>query len=157
MTGPSGRSCERGSPSKLTMPRDKAASGGRNLITVPAFPTSIEAGPKSGAGVMLQISSPLSSTPSEIPIPRARRPWAISSVSRERSGRRRIEGVLAIALRTSARFVTDFEPGIVMVAATGVLPRKGARHIWVILVHSRAREMSNRLGVCAVDLRSQRC
>jgi hypothetical protein len=62
-----------------------------------------------------------------------------------------------MALRISARFVTDFEPGIVMVAATGLLPRKGARHIWVILVHGRAREMSNRLGVCAVDLRSQRC
>jgi hypothetical protein len=29
----------------------------------------------------------------------------------------------------SARFVTDFEPGIVMVAATGLLPLNGARHI----------------------------
>jgi hypothetical protein len=45
-----------------------------------------------------------------------------------------MDGEEAIALSINARLVTDFEPGIVMVALTGLEPRYGARHIWSILV-----------------------
>ena len=129
MTGPSGRSCERGSPSKLTKPLARAASGGKKRITVPAFPTSIEVGPKSGPGVISQLSSPFVSIVSSMPIPSDRKPCAINSVSRDRSGLRSLEGLDARALKIKARLVTDLEPGIVMVACTGFEPRNGARHI----------------------------
>ena len=55
MTGPIGLSYERESPSKLISPCASAASGGKNRITVPAFPTSISAGPLRGAGVIRQL------------------------------------------------------------------------------------------------------
>ena len=45
---------------------------------------------------------------------------AISSVSRERSARRTTEGPSARAASTSARLVSDFEPGSATVARTGV-------------------------------------
>jgi len=41
---------------------------------------------------------------------------------------RRVDGVFARAARISARFVADFEPGIVIAAVIGLSPRKGARH-----------------------------
>ncbi len=113
-TGFSGRSRARGSPSKWTSPSASAASGSRKRITVPALPTSIVAGPVSGPGVMTQVS-PWSS----MVTPRARSPATISSVSRLRSGPRRIVGDDAMAASTSARFVTDLDPGTFTVARTG--------------------------------------
>ncbi|CAB4994992.1 unannotated protein [freshwater metagenome] len=108
ITGPSGRSYERGSPSNAISPWASAASGGRKRITVPAFPTSICAGPVSGEGVTVQaFSLPV------IDIPIAWSPADISSESREMSGRRTIEGEIACEARMSARFVTDLDPGIV--------------------------------------------
>ena len=55
MTGPIGLSYERGSPSNAISPCASAASGGKNRITVPAFPTSICAGPLRGSGVIFQL------------------------------------------------------------------------------------------------------
>ena len=43
----------------------------------------------------------------------------ISALSRECKGFRRIDGVFASAARISARFVADFEPGIVIAAVIG--------------------------------------
>ena len=67
------------------------------------------------AGVTSQ-SAPSSS----IPTPSARRPAAIRSVSRARSGRTIRLGPSASAARTSARAVIDLEPGRVTTASTGV-------------------------------------
>ena len=108
MTGPSGRSYERGSPSKAISPSARAASGGRKRITVPALPTSIVAGPLSGAGVTIQLPSFVSS----IFTPRTCKPATINWLSREMRGLRIVDGFLAWAARISARLVTDFEPGI---------------------------------------------
>lgn len=118
----SGRSYERGSPSKRTGPSASAATGGRKRITVPALPTSTVAGPRSPEGITRQASpEPSGPTPSSMPTPMARRAAAIRSVSRERSGRRSQPGSAASAARTSARLVTDFDPGTWTVAKTGPL------------------------------------
>ena len=63
-----------------------------------------------------------------MPQPIALSPAIISALSRECSGLRRVDGVFARAARISARFVADFEPGIVIEAVIGLLPRNGARH-----------------------------
>src|SRR3954452_1585656 len=110
-----GRSRRRASPSKVTGPRLSAATGGRKRSTVPASPTSTSAGPRSGCGVTIQ-----SAPSSAIPVPSARRPPAIRSVSRARSGRTIRLGPSASAARTSARAVIDLEPGRVTTASTGV-------------------------------------
>src|ERR1700685_3093 len=96
-----------------------AATGGKKRITVPAFPTSIAAGPKSGAGLIVR--SPLAA--SLIPTPRAFSPAIISAESREWSGRRSADGESDSAAKIRARLVTDFEPGIVNVAFTGRFAR----------------------------------
>lgn len=46
-----------------------------------------------------------------------------------------MEGELANALNTKARFVTDFEPGMLMAAEIGLDALKGALHILESLVH----------------------
>jgi hypothetical protein len=130
MTGPSGRWWERGSPSKEINPLASAARGGRNLITVPAFPTSIPAGPIKGAGVILQRSSSIS-----IFTPRLDSALIIKSVSLERKPLLKVDGDEASALNTRARFVTDFDPGIFMAPEIGFDALKGALHILESLVH----------------------
>ena len=104
------------------MPFAIAATGGRKRITVPALPTSICVGPKSGAGVTVR--SPLASC--SIPTPRFLSPAIIKAESRECRGRRSTEGESQSAAKIRARLVTDLEPGIVIVALTGSDPRKGA-------------------------------
>jgi hypothetical protein len=52
--------------------------------------------------------------------------------SRECKGLRKIEDESDKAARIRARFVTDLDPGIVRVEEIGELPRKGARHKFVI-------------------------
>ncbi len=125
-TGASGRWRARGSPSKVTSPCAKQATGGRNRITVPALPTSTVAGPVIGRGVTSQ--SPSRSSTS---MPRERSPPAISAVSRLTSGCTSVVGVRAIAASTSARLVCDFDPGRRTVARTG-LPACGAGHAAVV-------------------------
>lgn len=56
-----------------------------------------------------------------MPTPIARSASAISRVSRERSGRRSQPGSEESAASTSARLVTDFDPGTVTVASTAPL------------------------------------
>ena len=107
--GPTGRLRMCGSPSKRTVPRDKAATGGTNLITVPARPQSTCVGPSCVPGVTSQ-SSPEVSTAE----PRATSAAAIKSVSRERRARRTTDGPSANAARTSARLVSDLLPGSAM-------------------------------------------
>src|SRR5258705_1895666 len=86
-----------------------------NRMTVPASPTSIEAGPASGRGRTTQRSSSAVDTWP----PMARRPAAISSVSRARSGYRMVDGPAETADSTSARAVIDLDPGRRTVARTG--------------------------------------
>ena len=78
ITGASGRSCERASPSKAISPRARAASGGKKRITVPAFPTSILFTATKGRGE-IEIDFGCSS----IQVPMARNPATISELSRE--------------------------------------------------------------------------
>ncbi|GAB3815537.1 hypothetical protein GCM10027605_63020 [Micromonospora zhanjiangensis] len=73
------------------------------------------AGPSSGRGR----TSHRSSSTVETWAPSVRSPAAISSVSRARSGRDRVDGPAAIALSTRARAVIDFEPGSRTVDRTG--------------------------------------
>lgn len=63
----------------------------------------------------------LEDTVSSMPTPIARSASAISRVSRERSGRRSHPGSEESAASTSARLVTDFDPGTVTVASTAPL------------------------------------
>ena len=85
---------------------ESPATGGTNRITVPARPQSTAASRSKLPGVTAQ-SSPEVSTAE----PRAVSAAAISVVSRERSARRTTEGPSAIAASTSARLVSDLEPG----------------------------------------------
>ncbi len=118
----SGRSYERGSPSKRTAPSARVATGGRKRMTVPALPTSTVAGPRRPAGMTRQNSPvPSGPTPSSISTPIARSASAISTVSRERSGRRSQPGSEARAASTRARLVTDLDPGTWTVASTAPL------------------------------------
>ena len=122
MSGRNGRSWDLGSPSKRTWPLAKAASGGRKRITVPALPTSTDAGPVSLPGPIFR--SLFSSL--VMVVPKACKPAIINSESLECSGLRSSDGLLAWAAKIKARFVTDLEPGITTVAETGSSPRKGA-------------------------------
>src|SRR5688500_7710877 len=109
------------SPSNWTGTDARAATGGRKRITVPASPHSSRVLPLSGPGVMSQ-SGALARSPvaSWTPIPRARSASAISSVSRERSGRRSREVPLAKAANTRNRLVSDLLPRRTTVASTGL-------------------------------------
>lgn len=60
-------------------------------------------------------------TVSSIRTPMARSASAMSRVSRERSGRRSQPGSAASEASTSARLVTDLDPGTVTVASTAPL------------------------------------
>ncbi len=73
--------------------------------------------PEVAAGVAAELEEMVSS----MPTPSARSASAISRVSRERSGRRIQPGSEARAASTSARLVTDFDPGTWTVASTGPL------------------------------------
>ncbi len=115
ISGRNGRRRIDGSPSKVTWPCASPAIAGMNRITVPAWPTSTCAGPCSVPGRTTQRSSSTVETLTPI----ARRPPAIISVSRARSGRASVDGPTPMALRISARAVIDFEPGSWTVAATG--------------------------------------
>lgn len=73
----------------------------------------------------------LDATVSSMPTPIARSAPAISSVSRERSGRRSQPGSEASAARTRARLVTDLDPGTWTVASTAPLAcGAGQRAVW---------------------------
>jgi hypothetical protein len=115
ISGPSGRTRACGSPSKVISPVASAATGGRNRMTVPASPTSTCAGPRIASGRTTQRSPWWVETCA----PMARRPAAISSVSRARNGPRSVDGPAAMALSTSARAVMDLEPGRRTVVLTG--------------------------------------
>src|SRR4051812_40943734 len=115
-----GRSRNRGSPSRRIGPVARAASGGRNRRTVPDSPASTSAGPCRGRGVTNQ-SGWVGEPSSSIRTPRDRRPAAISSESRARSGRTSRLGPSAIAARISSRAVIDLEPGSATTAATGAV------------------------------------
>ena len=54
-------------------------------------------------------------------IPKLINPLTIKSVSRDESGLRKREGVFAIEAKIKARFVADFDPGIVIRALIGLL------------------------------------
>ena len=110
-----GRSCSRGSPSTVTGPSASAASGGRNRSTVPASPASTVTGPRSVPGATSQ--SPPST--SSMPTPRARSAPAMRSVSRARKGCTSRLGPSASAASTSARAVSDLDPGRAATASTG--------------------------------------
>jgi RNA polymerase sigma-70 factor (ECF subfamily) len=89
-----------------TAPLARAASGGKNRITVPARPQSIELGPRSSAGETCSSSDSV-----DISTPRLCSPAIISLVSRASSGLRIVELPEASAASTNSRFVIDFEPG----------------------------------------------
>src|SRR5262249_23110019 len=99
------------------------ATGGRNRMTVPARPTSTLAGPRSEHGRTTHSSSSAVLTVA----PMARSPAAISSVSRARSGARRVLDPADTAPSTRGRAVIDWEPASRTVAETG-LRAVGAVH-----------------------------
>jgi hypothetical protein len=113
-TGRIGRSRARRSPSNTVGPAASAATGGRKRITVPARPQSTVAGPRRAPGDTSQPSSTSATS-----APSAESPPAISWVSRARNGRRSRVGRSARAASTSARLVSDFEPGSSTTASRG--------------------------------------
>ena len=110
-----GRSCSRGSPSTVTGPSARAATGGRNRSTVPASPASTVTGPLSVPGATSQSLPSTSSMPTQS----APRPAAMRSVSRALRGCTSRLGPSASAASTSARAVSDFDPGRDTTASTG--------------------------------------
>ena len=109
-----GRAYACASPSKATGPSASRASGGTNRITVPARPQSTVPPLNPAGGVTRHPSADSSTT-----TPRARSASRISCVSRASRPLTMVEGPLASAASTSARLVSDFEPGTVTVAVTG--------------------------------------
>jgi hypothetical protein len=81
-------------------------------------------------------------------VPSARRPSAMSSVSRLTSGRRITVGRFASAPSTRARFVIDLEPGTVTVAFTGAAAR-GARQGAASTAVERRRATQAASGSCS--------
>jgi hypothetical protein len=100
----------------------------------------------------------LPSLPLSIVRPIATSPADISSESRDTSGLRMMDGAVACAARMRARFVTDFDPGIVTVASTGLLPRKGAGQSGCGEVMPKVYPalLRLRLRICAEDMRWRR-
>src|SRR5699024_9778796 len=117
-TGPIGRCLAAGSPSRLTGPSASAAIGGMNRITVPARPQSTVTSPVTGPGVMCRV---LPWSLASIVVPSARSAPIIRSLSREERAPRIVVGSLASAASGRARLVSDFDPGIVIVASSGPL------------------------------------
>ena len=105
----------RGSPSTVTGPSARAATGGRNRSTVPASPASTVTGPLSVPGATSQSLPSTSSMPTQS----APRPAAMRSVSRALRGCTSRLGPSASAASTSARAVSDFDPGRDTTASTG--------------------------------------
>jgi hypothetical protein len=64
-----------------------------------------------------------------------------------------VEGVVARDARISARLVTDFDPGIVTCARTGVRPRKGAGQCASLIRAVYLARHVVRIRVCAADMR----
>ena len=111
-----GRTRACGSPSKGTGSLQRAATGGRKRMTVPARPQSMGRPPRRAAGVTSQsVPDPGVDVASSIPAPSWRSAWAMSSVSRERRGRRSREVPEASAAMTRKRLVRDLLPGSVTV------------------------------------------
>ncbi len=101
------------SPSKSICPLARVARAGTNLMTVPAKPQSILAGPDKGRGVTKAVVPDTS-----ISVPSVRRASIIKEESREIRRPVRVVGSVAIAESTSSRLVRDLEPGRLMVAAS---------------------------------------
>ncbi len=98
-----GRSRARGSPSMVTGPSARAASGGTNRMTVPARPESTLVSPLSEAVPSSRVGGVMSRSPpgsSSMTTPSARSPSIMSALSREWSGERSVVGLSASAART---------------------------------------------------------
>ena len=98
-------------------------------MTVPARPQSIVVEPRSSSAGMTRRSSPNPPVPGirSNPVPSERRPSIMSSLSRDQSGARRVDGPSARAASTSSRLVSDFEPGRASTDWSGLVAT-GARH-----------------------------
>ena len=114
-SGASGRSRARGSPSKVTVPSASAATGeeahdraGQAHVDVGRSGQWARAAPSTAPRPLWRRGQPM-----------ARSPAAISSVSRARSGRRRVVGPTQIARGRERRAVIDLEPGTRTDACTG--------------------------------------
>ncbi len=131
MIAPTGRWEARGSPWNSVATLARAATGGTNRITVPAFPTSTRAPLAAQPGDTRQAVAPSLPPSPEAPVstvaPSARRAPAISRVSRASSGLRMLAGPVARAASTRARLVMDFDPGTRSRAWTGPAPCGGAQ------------------------------
>ena len=90
-------------------------------------------------GVTAQSPEPVSS----MPVPSEVRAAAMSSVSRERSGRRTTLGPSAIAASTRARLVSDLLPGSETTRSTGSVGRGAGQR----LTHPRTLSRSGQLGL----------
>ena len=110
--GVNGRAAAWASALNRTSACDKAATGGRKRITVPASPQSMSA--RSGVGPRSTTSCWSSM---RMFAPSARRPSIIKVVSRASSQPVRVLRPPPRAARTSARLVMDFEPGMLTVAS----------------------------------------
>ena len=98
-------------------------------MTVPASPQSMVVEPSSSSAGMTRRSSPnppvAGIRSNRVPI--ACRPSTISSLSRDHSGARSVDGASASAASTSSRLVSDFEPGSATTDSSGAAAT-GARH-----------------------------
>src|SRR5690606_21174710 len=103
-----------------TGPSARAATGGTKRMNVPARPAWMCGLQRIGPGVTAESTEEAVAADSVSVAPRARSAAAIRSASRPRSARRTTPGPSASAASTSARLVTDFEPGSETVAVTGV-------------------------------------
>ena len=114
-SGAMGRSLACGSPVNVDGPSASMATGGTNLMTVPASPQSMSVAPRKRSGGVTTRASPRStmSTPSALSAP------IIRAESRDSSAPTRVLGPSASAARMSARLVSDFEPGTTTSPATG--------------------------------------
>ena len=118
---PMGRSRARGSPSSTTGPSASAASGGTKRMTVPASPQSTCPPWKVPGAVTARSTVPVRPSVRVTVAPSASSAPAMSVVSRERAAPRtwRVTPSVPSAARTSARLVTDFDPGTDTVPRTG--------------------------------------
>lgn len=106
-TGPIGRREAGSSPTNWVDPGTKAATTGRNLMTVPANPHSIGPAGRARRGTTRTEDGPTD----WMSAPRRCRPADIRRESREVKTPSRMLGPSPRAARTRARFVWDFDPG----------------------------------------------
>ena len=109
-------------------------------MTVPARPQSTKAGPCSRSGVTVQPVLPM---PISTATPRARRPSAISLVSRESSTPVIDDGPVACAARMRARLLCDLEPGTSTVPDTGPVATGAAQPCVAIAVMPASAPLSS--------------